>query len=51
MDDARIDSRYSAIINNIYDNATFHVKIDDDPKTDKIQLGKGVRQGDTISPK
>lgn len=51
MEDARIDSRYSAIIKNIYDKATFHVKIDDDLKTDKILLGKGVRQGDTISPK
>lgn len=51
MEDARIDSRYTAIIKNIYDKATFHVKIDDDLKTDKIPLGKGVRQGDTISPK
>lgn len=51
MEDARIDSRYCNIIKNIYDKATFHVKIDDDLKTDKILLGKGVRQGDTISPK
>uniref|UniRef100_A0AAR5PMZ0 Reverse transcriptase domain-containing protein n=1 Tax=Dendroctonus ponderosae TaxID=77166 RepID=A0AAR5PMZ0_DENPD len=35
---------------NIYDKATFHVQIDDD-LTDRISLGKGVRQGDTISPK
>jgi hypothetical protein len=51
LDDARVDSRYAALLKNIYDDATFHVKIDDDLETMKIDLGKGVRQGDTISPK
>lgn len=30
MDDARVDSRYADLIKNIYDGATFHLKIDDD---------------------
>lgn len=51
LEDARIDSRYSALIKDIYDEATFHIKIDEDQITEKIRLGKGVRQGDTISPK
>lgn len=51
LDDARIDTRYTTIIKDIYQEATFHIKIDNDLQTDKIKLGKGVRQGDTISPK
>lgn len=51
LEDARVDSRYCTIMKAIYDKATFHVKINDDIKTDKIKIGKGVRQGDTISPK
>lgn len=51
MNNARIDSRYSLILKNIYEHATFHVKIDEDLETDKIQIRRGVRQGDTISPK
>ena len=43
MEDARIDSRYYSIIKNIYDSATFQVKLDDDLKTEKIPLVKGVR--------
>lgn len=51
MYDARIDSRYTNLLENIYKDATFHVKINEDLKTDKIRIGRGVRQGDTISPK
>lgn len=51
MDDARIDSRYTNLLKNIYENATFHVKINEDLKTDKVKVNRGVRQGDTISPK
>ena len=51
LENARVDSRYSTIMKAIYSKATFHVKINDDIKTDKIKIGKGVRQGDTISPK
>ena len=51
MDRARIDSRYTNIIKNIYQNATFHVKIDEELQTNKIKIQRGVRQGDPISPK
>lgn len=51
MDAARIDSRYTALIQNIYERATFDIKIDEDLKTNKIQMYRGVRQGDPISPK
>lgn len=51
MNDARIDSRYTALMEDIYKEATFHVKINDDLHTGKINLNKGVRQGDPISPK
>lgn len=51
MDNARIDSRYSTLIQNIYDNATFQVNIDQDTMTDKIPINIGVRQRKTISPK
>ena len=51
MDKARIDSRYTNRIQNIYENATLHVKIEEDMVTDKIPIRRGVRQGDSISPK
>lgn len=51
MDDTRIDSRYTNLLKYIYKNATFHVKMDEDFKTDKIKVNRGVRQGDPISPK
>jgi len=35
------------LIKQIYNNVSIHVKIDDD----SIPLKRGVRQGDTISPK
>lgn len=51
MDNARMDSRYTTLIRNIYQNASFHIKIDEGTKTNNIQIKRGVRQGDTISPK
>jgi len=51
MDLARVDSRYSNLIKYIYNQATLEVKINDDMNTEKIQVKRGVRQGDTISPK
>lgn len=37
----------------LYKNATFHVVVNDDLRTERIRLDKGVHQGDTItiSPK
>ena len=51
LENARIDSRYTNIIKNIYENATIQIKLDDKTKTNTIKLKRGVRQGDTISPK
>jgi hypothetical protein len=51
LQNARIDSRYIKLIKYIYENATMDVRMDDDRKTNKIKIEKGVRQGDTISPK
>lgn len=51
MENARIDSRYTNLLKFIYRNATLQVHISEDITTDKISIGKGVRQGDTISPK
>lgn len=50
MEAARIDSRYISLLSNIYRKATMSVQVND-TKTDMIKIGKGVRQGDTISPK
>lgn len=51
LHNARVDSRYANLLSNIYQNATLSVKIDDNVKTKKIPVNRGVRQGDTISPK
>lgn len=51
MDKARIDSRYSNLIRNIYRHATLHVKLDEFSETEKVQVERGIRQGDSISPK
>lgn len=45
----RIDSRYTKIIEYIYSQAKMHVKLWE--KTNTIHIRRGVRQGDTISPK
>ena len=47
--DSRVDSRYSAILQHIYNHATASVRVYE--KTDKFRIQRGVRQGDTISPK
>lgn len=50
IDGAKIDSRYSTLLKNIYKRATFRVKITKDLRTDKISINKGFRHGDLISP-
>lgn len=51
LQNARIDSRYTQIIESIYKEATIHIRLDETTTTNKIPLERGVRQGDTISPK
>ena len=46
---SRIDSRYIQLINALYHDATMTVRVFGG--TDPINLRRGVRQGDTISPK
>lgn len=50
LTECRIDHRYTNIIKHIYKNATASVKIGDQ-QTNKFPIRRGVRQGDTISPK
>lgn len=49
LQNSRIDHRYTNLIRNIYQNATLIVKTHSE--TNKVKMKKGVRQGDTISPK
>ena len=49
MDKCRVDYRYSRIIKHIYENATSCIRLHEN--TNKFKIGRGVRQGDTISPK
>lgn len=49
LNECRIDHRYTTVIKNIYDNATACVRLHED--TQKFNIHRGVRQGDTISPK
>ena len=51
LSESRIDHRYSSIIRHIYDNATANVRISTNQCTDKFNIDRGVRQGDTLSPK
>ena len=51
MDRLRIDSRYTNIIQNMYQNATFHVNINEELQTNKIKIQRGVCHGDPISTK
>jgi len=51
MNRARIDSRYSKLIRYIYEHATLRVKLEEDWMTGRVKIKRGVRQGDTISPK
>lgn len=38
LENARIDSRYTNIIKNIYENASIQIKLDDETKTSPIKL-------------
>jgi len=49
LEQCRIDYRYTRLIEYIYSNATTTVKLHE--TTEKIKISRGVRQGDTISPK
>jgi len=49
LNECRVDSRYSNLIRNVYENATSCVKLHEN--TSKFKVGRGARQGDTISPK
>lgn len=49
LTDCRIDYRYTLVIESIYRNATANVKLQE--TTNKFKINRGVRQGDTISPK
>lgn len=49
LSDSRIDHRYTLLIKYIYENATANVRLQE--PTNKFKIDRGVRQGDTISPK
>lgn len=49
LNECRIDHRYTNVIKNIYNNATTTINLHS--QTKKIKIGRGVRQGDTLSPK
>lgn len=50
LDKPRVDSWYSILIKNCYENVTFHVKITENRNTEKNIINR-VRPGDSISPK
>ena len=49
LDECRVDSRYSDTIRYVYGKATSCVRLHEN--TSKFKIGRGTRQGDTISPK
>ena len=49
LSQCRVDYRYSRLIHNIYSNSTASVRLHKD--TEKFPIERGVRQGDTMSPK
>lgn len=51
LNNASVDSRYTNLLKSIYANATAHVKISEELMTDPIAVRRGIRQGDSISPK
>jgi hypothetical protein len=49
LQNARVDHRYTILIDAIYKNATFKVNLP--PETAPVATKRGIRQGDTLSPK
>lgn len=49
LQQSRIDFRYAQLLHHIYTNATSVIRLHENSKPFKIE--RGVRQGDTISPK
>lgn len=49
LQNSRIDYRYTDLIENLYRNGSTRIKVFEG--TEPIRLRRGVRQGDTISPK
>jgi Reverse transcriptase (RNA-dependent DNA polymerase) len=49
LKDQGIEDKYINILKHIYGNATASIKLD--KESEKFEIQKGVRQGDTISPK
>lgn len=49
LDKARIDHRYKNLLKNIYQRANAKIRLHEE--TDNIEIKRGIRQGDTISPK
>lgn len=49
LNQSRIDYRYTRLIHNIYKESMAYIKLHRD--TDSFPLQRGVRQGDTLSPK
>lgn len=43
LDNARIDSRYTKFLTDIYDHVAISVTLDEDLKTDKIRIERGNR--------
>lgn len=50
LTECRIDYRYTNLIKHIYQSATASVRLSEQ-ETNKFSIQRGVRQGDTISPK
>ncbi|KAH1028194.1 hypothetical protein HUJ05_001570 [Dendroctonus ponderosae] len=51
LHNARVDSRYTGLLESIYEISVMVVKLDEDLKTEQIKAKKGERQGDIISSK
>ena len=49
LEESRIDYRYSELIKIIYENATSTIRLHEE--TRQIPIRRGIRQGDTLSPK
>ena len=51
LQNSRIDHRYTELILKIYEHATMEVQLQIHGRTKTIPIRRGVRQGDTMSPK